>query len=626
MCPWDPQNDEDRDGICADGPGRPPTAAVDNCPRIANPGQENCNGLSEVQRGKLTGTTPIILGDVCDPVPCPKVVDGFKDSQARGSSYDPDWGGVIAGRTTMTTIMPRPIPSHVKDARGAAVPANNGLLTTHARFCQNMEGFGDSCVRIERNFRDDAMDDFPTLAAEYYDPQMPWHRVTHAPLHQSTPVTRGEAWQWPYSPATMNGNALLPPVPWEFRADASFWDATAMLPPVAAGKPCLSPGTVGQGTCLDGFMWYHAETASGRTLASVGPTYVGLHGGDTQVANHYFQWAPDHAFIASLKGHGVYRKLFWWQKLFHSLPHDPGTPRQHARAIAISETEVDLLHDNGGGLATSDGLVSAKATERMVSDAVVLATIAEPATLPRNLDARLEAAILSADGSTLLGTLASNKHGITLGDEQGIDLSELPGEYSPTPRHRFGAFLSPALGAVVVVGGIDDVTGASANGLHLYRPGMGWVAPPLRGATIGEVRGAVYSPADQTIWVLETPSEGKLRIMRVSPFTGAVSVAGTYAWDASTSLHHGLGVAEDGFVLLYSSSATSTRVAKLGIVSKKCVATTLDSLEGEHDGPISGALGETSLLAIDGLGRVSAVHRRTTLTAAANATLTGFFQ
>jgi hypothetical protein len=627
LCPWDPKNDEDGDGICADGPGRPPTAAVDNCPRIANRGQENCNALSEMQRAKLTGQAPVLLGDVCDPVPCPKVIEGPSTTTATSSSsYDPEWGGVFAGRTTMSSVRPRPIPSHVKDARGTAIRATNGLLTTHARFCQNLPNRIDSCIQDERNFRDYALEDFPTLADELNDPEKPWHRVTHAPPHPPIPVSRGEIWSWPYSPQSMDGLASLSNVSWNYRADASFWAATAMLPAASSGTPCLSAGTVGEGTCLDGFMWYHADTESGRTSPYAGSTYVGLHGGDTEVANHYFRWAPDQAFISHLKGHGVYRRIFFWEKLIRPLPHDPGAPRMHARPIGISESEVDLLHDNGAGLATSDGLVSPKAAEQLAFGGQYLAPVTEPSGLPRNLDPRIEGMLLSADGASVLGVLTSDANGIRLGEEEGLALSESPGEHSPTPRHGFAAFVSPGLGGLVVVGGLDDATGAPASRLHVYRPGLGWAAPPLRGATIGDVRGAVYSPADGMIWVLETPSEGKLRIMRVSPFSGAVSVAGTYTWDAAASLHHGLAVAGDGTVLVYSSGATSTRVAKLAIVSKRCVAQALDTFEGAHDGPMSGANGEVSLVGLDSQGRVNGVHRKTSLQAAANVLLTGFFQ
>ena len=180
-CWWDPKNDEDGDGVCGDGPRRPLNAAVDNCPRIKNSAQDNCNIDSEVQRAKLRGISPVILGDVCDPVPCPKVVlEEGTVRYAKGTTYDPDYGSVVSGKVTIDSGFPYPIPSHVAHET-VARPVDNGFLVTHARFCQNDGTKQFQCLTNTPGFRDSALTDFPSADREENSAASPWHRVTHSP-------------------------------------------------------------------------------------------------------------------------------------------------------------------------------------------------------------------------------------------------------------------------------------------------------------------------------------------------------------------------------------------------------------------------------------------------------------
>lgn len=186
--------------------------------------------------------------------------------------------------------------------------------------------------------------------------------------------------------------------------------------------------------------------------------------------------------------------------------------------------------------------------------------------------------------------------------------------------------MSTALGAVVVIGGVDSVTSQPTPTLHLYRFGQGWFAPVLRGEALGTVLAAVYSSTDRSIWVLATPSEGKIRLSRIDPFEGLVSLAGEYEWNSTTHDAFGLGVDAFGNALLSSASSHGTRLATLALSKKRAMACTLNTLEGRHDGRIFATRDEVSLVAVDTLGRVSGVRRIEELTPISLSPLTEMFK
>ena len=77
QCAFDPNNDEDDDGICATVSTFNTLYKTDNCPRVRNGsknstiGQQNCNEEAEQVRRRANASLEI-LGDACDPVPCPQ--------------------------------------------------------------------------------------------------------------------------------------------------------------------------------------------------------------------------------------------------------------------------------------------------------------------------------------------------------------------------------------------------------------------------------------------------------------------------------------------------------------------------------------------------------------------------
>ena len=142
LCPNDDANDADGDGVC-DG--------VDNCVGLSNPLQENCNAEAEL------ATKARVLGDACDPVPCP----GFRvaTTTAVECSGENRCGTVtrVPKFVLVDNILVDPLGSSNLNTGGneRVVPA-----TTAHRYC--IEGtypLPDGTFAKTRCFEDDAVDD-----------------------------------------------------------------------------------------------------------------------------------------------------------------------------------------------------------------------------------------------------------------------------------------------------------------------------------------------------------------------------------------------------------------------------------------------------------------------------------
>jgi hypothetical protein len=191
FCPCDPQGDIDKDGWC--GAACTPVdnkyckvacakpARVDNCPNVYNPGQENCNSDAECAKlGKPVGTcdaperVPVghsgvdVLGDACDPVPCPQFdMDTRNQLQLTGGACLPNPGGQgLQCSTGSNTVLAKTIGAH--PLNGTAVgssqpvtqvdvplvdPTSGSQVTTSARFCQQNPVRGSDCLSAG-NIRD----------------------------------------------------------------------------------------------------------------------------------------------------------------------------------------------------------------------------------------------------------------------------------------------------------------------------------------------------------------------------------------------------------------------------------------------------------------------------------------
>lgn len=117
------QDDSDEDGV---------GDACDNCPAAKNPLQGNCNLVAE----KKQSTT--ILGDACDPVPCPDSYMGGREKSNETCVPNPPGPGGQDTGLACTAAFARPtivtLPLAPFDDPAQALPAADG--ETSFRYCQ----------------------------------------------------------------------------------------------------------------------------------------------------------------------------------------------------------------------------------------------------------------------------------------------------------------------------------------------------------------------------------------------------------------------------------------------------------------------------------------------------------
>lgn len=423
---------------------------------------------------------------------------------------------------------------------------------------------------------------------------------------------------------------------WNYLADCNYWRVGT-----AAGEPfipdaestwlCSDAARVGAGTCLDGALWHHARTPIGETEPNAGGgagAYVGIHGG-TDLPNHFVPIAPDLAFLHSMKAVAKYRHLWWWQKLVDPLPPfaGPGFRKPRPHPIGLDDlAAAHVIHDTGLGRDIEPTL--SRALRKGLTRAFVAAPILEPETAPRNLVDTLEAALLSADTSDVVDLVVHDGPTLRLGSELGWDVhgGDLPG--APPPREGAITFLSPSLGGVVVAGGVEPGTTKPTPSVHLYRPTLGWVRVAPSTGAFTNVRAAIYSPADQHLWVLDAIAEDRIDLVRVNPFTHEVEKVGGYSWDAQTYVRHTLSVDLDGGVLLTASTAFTSKTARVALLQAGGEATGSARRVFEFPqsvAPFAGRL-EYSFVAEDTAGNTTAVARYPDLPAVAPFSLQEFFQ
>ncbi len=625
-----PTGDSDRDGVCDPPPPDLPVPAwrkFDNCPSVKNTDQANCNLASESAHQLR------ILGDACDPVPCPKFeMNGGEVRFQSGLPYDPYVGRLAFGRIVRDTILPRPVAPHNAIAgtpTGDPNPADAGNIPTHARFCQQNE---------ERRFfcsvRDVMRSDLAFRPESRYADQ-PWHAVTQR-QEGAAPTPRGTAYSWRYAPG-----ATAPRQIWDYQADWQHWwvsppDGEPLIPP-SEGTACTNGATWGEGTCLDGVLWQHAATFVGDPEDTIpGGAFVGLHepqlpnpnAGEPDrskwkhatpgLSNRYERIAPDEAFTLQTKPLGKYRHLWKWQKLVDPLPPvaDDTTLRHHVRFVGIDDHKVNhLLHDDGGGEVLGARVSAALAD---ISGEPV-AGIIEPEGVARNVLESLEGAVLSHDGTSVLDFVVNDGNVLRRASELGWDITAGPTGEAPSARTDFVSFTSAALGAVFVGGGRVPDGSAPARTIHMFRPGLGWAEVGHTQSAFVDPRAMVYSPVDGKLWVLDNVKRARglnpaiVTLYRVDPMTQETESMGDFAWNASSVPRLFLSLDTSGHVLLTTSRAGTSRVTRLDVVGGAVAASGHATLELEaHEAPVSG-FGEIAFVKRSADGMVHGVRRLTAL-------------
>jgi len=330
------------------------------------------------------------------------------------------------------------VAPHVKQPSGTtSIPRPLPDVTTYARFCQQNASLEYKC-HADPNIRNNALNDYSSSTAEGLDPAKPWHRVK---LNINT--SRDVGWHWAYNDTTAINHT------WSYASDSAFWTSGGRIPQPEAGyaSTCSNTALVGGGTCLDGALWYHAASTVGRTTNPYANGYlVGVHDGD--ITNHYFDIPPDRAYAKTYSGTGLMRQFFF---LIHTLP-DPApyetVLRSRIRPL-VALTELDpphLLEDHGGSWDATE-MVSPAVTANLAWPGIVWASAIEPAGVAANLDDRVQAMGLSADGSIVYDTVILDQGTLKSGVDLGYPTS-LQGSEGPAPRSGFVSVLSRQAGGV----------------------------------------------------------------------------------------------------------------------------------------------------------------------------------
>ncbi len=556
-CPCDPDNDFDKDGECPVlCSWQQATRRVDNCPRVYNPTQDNCNEASELaaqQRGQSVAT----LGDACDPVPCPDarsvggaVLGGFQGTCSGSTTF----GFACSGRKIRESFSVSYRGPEVANASVVGPPAVTfahpaGNVATSARFCQSNLNLGFRCLDAIRSMRDARLVDFPSATAETADATRPYHRVTMTVAGSLT--ARGATWAVPYPSATTTER-------WDYVADNTFWQtAPAKVPPADGYTGCITASPAG--TCLDGVFWTHADSLIGSDAAHANDAngaFVGVHG--AELANHHETLRPDSPTSFVIAGVGSYRRIALWR----TLPDPWERQRLWETRILVARPTFDnnvfALERDGTALDVTS--LSTAAARTILGTSSLLVSAVEPDRRLGN-KAIVEAVSIRSSGNQVDELVVSQNGLLKSGTEAGL-FPFLASAFGPPARTNPTVVYSRVAGGLFLLGG-TDAAGTGLTDLWFLPLGRTWSEVPLSGFNGRQVLAATYSFADKRLWVLGTNGGTRAGLYRIDPATGVATLGGSWLF-TNTYVRYGLSLDRDGKVLLFSkANSGGAKLAKL---------------------------------------------------------------
>jgi hypothetical protein len=615
-CPCDPGDDVDGDSIC--GPSckqgergcaarcaePTPLAKVDNCPRVWNFDQANCNKFSEITLNHA------LQGDACDPVPCPLSSADAVTNGPDSCKGDNRVGFFCEGRRVRNVVQTTTVGSQSQDRQclrpdcgldqGHVVP----FVPTQMRFCQlgvDPSGRSVNC-RSAPHVRNLQAAHFPSSQDELVDANFPWHRVSVDGL---TPANRNGSFFWNYGAAASDPTQSSTPRAWDYSGDASYWLSAGKIPAYATLDAtylaqCQAKGGLFNldGTCLNGTFWVHADTEVGGTVASFrdpGGTVqvVGLH--DEDLSNHFFDLQPDEVYSYQRRGTGFLpdKPFFIWE----SLP-DPYWSERIRRAGVVlpgpqdATASVYSLQQDGTAVDISPTL-SDDVRQLLHADNVQVVSAAEPSTAFGKLEGELLGAFVRRDGAlaapfTAKGVVAKRGGG-TIGVGRQASVASTTMSTTIPPRTNPVAVFSRAAGGLFVLGGQDD-SGAPLHDLW-FQPLQGdFSRVDLGNFALGDVRAATYTFSDHRLWVLdEALDTHTLRLLRIDPTNGSVETLAGWAHPSrhcrrASSARYSLVVGSKGTPLLTISRGDQSTVLELKVGKRGLRASAMETVQGRLSG------------------------------------------
>jgi hypothetical protein len=560
--------DPDDDGVCD---------ANDNCPITWNPDQANCNERSELAR-RAKGFGTAILGDMCDSVPCPRASADVVAQTGVGSnggvacSSDSHLGQFCRGRLIRDSVRITPVPSYAMNQVVNGGPTSNFPsydVPTDVRFCQSNLDRGFDCKK-PIVISDEQLQPTKPAADETFDPSFPWHRITFA---SRTRDDGGEPLQYTdIFSATRR---------WDYRPDYQFWlnrPTGPIIPEPTNYSECTNNAGYGDGTCLDGTFWLHAETTVGsRSNGRVGNAIVGNH--DDELANYYFELRPDEAkfMMTARPSAPLMKEVPMWRTPPSPDPDgwwDINSRGVRALPIVASELEpIKMMTFPSGRFGVDASLkASPRFTTMLKAHSAFWFNVAEP-SLRMGIYGRFPDMVAMARNGTSIvdygwssnGRLAAGEElrcstpgsggddGTGIGGGPGTDGSGgtggaggtggtgsdgVPGNpcgndpasptafaqhlsrqavatsNRPSPRSDFAGVFSRAAGATFVVGGMDTA-GKPLGDIWVHPVDVDeWSPVPLKNFSLGRVLAATYSFKNRRLWILDEVERRGLLLLK----------------------------------------------------------------------------------------------------------------
>jgi len=561
------QEDQDEDGV---------GDRCDNCRKVKNPFQANCNESAErammsrsnqggaelhpvldSSLGPLAREVAYVRGDQCDPVPCAATLD--EKDLVDTSCVTVGDHQECTSRRRMSTFRTTTVGSYAMEPAGG-IPQVTVVpnVETHFRFCQSavVPNYDVDCASsgLMRN-------QYISKIEAPLDPDAPWHRIRFG----NPPVGTTRVWDY-----GVTSNVAR----WRYEDDIASWfgggTAGIQLP-----NGC-DPSN--RAACLAGVFWIHAQTEVGRVERKL-----------DNASNRFIGAKPEHGIIAycPLAPEGIV--------VYDPAPSGnpaPGTeivtgnrarvgwvpgrigedPRPSVLAVALSGTAVAdyghlaSLNDNGfvmplapSGAANANPNCGESFVDPMLEstfEAVRWSSNVDP-DLWHRPPSRLLAVGLDS-GGRLHAIVPSEEKLEHLAPGWG-ELIELPGE-DPVGIVDPTIIDSGVARGLFLLGGTDGLTSLPSSDIWFHSLPGAWrrLAARLDGES---VLAATYSFADDHLWALVAPPDPAYpwELVRIDPF-GETKEA-VYRFASRGGARPILSVARDGAVIVSMTRTLDTRQA-----------------------------------------------------------------
>lgn len=556
--------DEDEDTVC-DG--------IDNCLGVANPSQENCNLLAEAESAWGHG---IILGDACDPAPCPapsarlRTFVPYGPALPAGGSSGGAGGGISPtfDLNTLTLYLRQP-GRDIQDTLRLTPILGQGSppLASGAsmRFCscrdglQHAIGLPDICVASPYNCfidpRQVTWDEVSGAVASMQAQKTAWHPVATVTLMPFYAV--GATIPLTYPGAAQERR-------WAYGHDYSAWTAAGWMAPAS-----LNPGDP-PGTNLGGGLWGHDDTDRGsekHNASCIAPSPLVI----CTIADGYaFGVAPD-PIQAKYTMIGSATIVGWGDQPFGLCPpYCPDPAESNGLAVPRGQpilTVPDAAHpilwlSEGGGRDASR-MLSPELALVLADPTSLVVPASEPSSVGGGFGPR--GVVLQPDpssgGVSIKGIQYDGAAGFQLVPMEGLSgaVLEAVARYfeAPSPRGDFALAYSRLTDALYVFHGTD--TAAPAHGARVWtRAESGWNGRELSEATPEPLdTRAVFSIQDGHLWVLDRgTSPVGVRLRRIRPTSGEITTTHVLA-SLNDYERFWLATLENGRVVLVAATSSA---------------------------------------------------------------------